>query len=142
MTQHDLNNRGVSRDTQAEQKQTLLISYLKLLQDRRPESARIPLIKLRSEAELRAWITKGRRRIALPPGATLNRLTRFLLTREAHCRYVEPIICDMQVEYCDELAAGHIGHARWIAIRGHLLVLPNWAYAWIARTLKAVLPSL
>ena len=82
------------------------------------------------------------RRIVLPPGATLNLVTRFLLTRVAHARYIEPVIRDMQFEYCDDLAAGHIWHARWIAVRGHLLVLPNWGYAWIARTVKRVFSSL
>jgi hypothetical protein len=84
----------------------------------------------------------ARRRIVLPPGAWLNRVTRFLLTREAHARFIEPIIRDMQVEYCDALAAGDIWHAQWIRVRGHLLVFPNWAYAWIARTVKGMFSSL
>lgn len=95
-----------------------------------------------NDVTVRACMATERRRIVLPPGATLNRITRFLVTREAHARFVEPIIRDMQVEYCDELAAGHIRHARWIAVRGHLLVLPNWSYAWIARTVKRMFSSL
>jgi hypothetical protein len=84
----------------------------------------------------------AQRRIVLPPGARLSRVTRFLMTREAHGRYVEPIIRDMQLEYCDELAAGHIWHARWIAVRGHIQVLPNWVYGWIAHTVKGMFSSL
>jgi len=75
-------------------------------------------------------------RIALAPGVWLNRVTRFLLTRDAHRRYVEPVILDMQTEYCDALAAGHVWHARWIAIRGHLLVLPGWLYGLVARAVR------
>jgi hypothetical protein len=42
----------------------------------------------------------------------------------------------MQTEYCDALAAGDVWHARWIAIRGHLLVLPGWLYGLVARAVR------
>src|SRR6266496_3900192 len=37
-------------------------------------------------------------RIALPPGMLLDRVTQFLLTRDAHRRFVQPVIADMRVE--------------------------------------------
>jgi hypothetical protein len=45
----------------------------------------------------------------------------------------------MQEEYVEAIAAGDEAHARWIAARGHLLVVPNWLYAFIAGKLAALL---
>jgi hypothetical protein len=83
-------------------------------------------------------ITQPRRqqRITLPPGMLLDHATRFLLTRDAHHRYVEPVIADMRVEYCDALAAGNIWHARWIAARVYLLVIPGYLYGCAVRAAK------
>jgi hypothetical protein len=95
---------------------------------RREEHARIYVVHMKERP----------RRIALPPGMWLNRVTRFLLTREAHRRFVEPVIADMHVEYCEALAAGHLRHARWIAARAYLLVIPGYLYGFIERTVKRV----
>ena len=75
-------------------------------------------------------------RIARPPGMWVDLLTRFLLTRAAHERFVKPVISDMRIEYCDALAAGHLWHARWIAARIYLLVVPGCVYACLARAIK------
>jgi hypothetical protein len=77
-----------------------------------------------------------RRKVVVAPGVTLNRVTQFLLTREAHRRYVAPVIADMQEEYCEALAAGRKQHGRWIAVRGHLLVIPGWLYGALVRAVK------
>lgn len=75
-------------------------------------------------------------RLTLPPGFRINRLSQFLLTRKAHQRYVAPVIADMQEEYFQEISATRFWHARWIAIRGHLLILPGWLYAALARAIR------
>ena len=77
-------------------------------------------------------------RIALPPGILLDRLTRFLLTREAHRRFVRPVIADMQSEYAAALAEGDLWHARWIRIRGYFLVVPGYVYGFIVRSLRKI----
>jgi hypothetical protein len=77
-----------------------------------------------------------RTRIERPPGMLLDRVTRFLLTRDAHGRFVEPVIADMRVEYCEALAAGHLWHARWIAARVYFLVIPGYVYGCVARAVK------
>jgi hypothetical protein len=50
-----------------------------------------------------------------------------------------PVIADMQKEYIEAIASGDEWHARWIAIRGHLLVIPNWLYALVVGKLAALL---
>lgn len=77
--------------------------------------------------------------VALPPGHKLAAAAELLLTRGAFKRYVEPVIADMQQEYIEAIAAGRERRAQWIAIRGHLLVFPNWLYALIAGQLAALL---
>ena len=77
--------------------------------------------------------------LALPPGYRLAKIARFLLTRGAFKRYIAPTIADMQDEYVDAVASDHRWHARWIAVRGHLLVIPGWIYALIAGKLAALL---
>ena len=39
----------------------------------------------------------------------------------------------MHEEYYQELKAGNQGHARWIAIRGHMLVVKYWSKGWWKR---------
>jgi hypothetical protein len=59
-------------------------------------------------------------RVALPPGMWLDRGTQFLLTREAHRRFVELVIADMRLEYFDALAAGALSHLPLLAAHGSL----------------------
>lgn len=84
-------------------------------------------------------VLEQHRRVRLPPGHRLAVVAEFLLTRGAFKRYVAPVIADMQEEYIEAIAAGHEWHARWIAVRGHLLVIPNWLYAVIVGKLAALL---
>jgi len=77
-------------------------------------------------------------RIAKPPGTWLARCARFLLTKEAYRRYVYPVIADMQHEYIQALAAGEPLHARWIAVRGGLLVVPGWLVGLACRVVKGM----
>ena len=85
----------------------------------------------------------GLRRLRMVPvqrpiGSCLSRLTLLFLTHEAHRRFVEPVIRDMQVEYFHELACGRIWNARWIAVCGHLRVIPGWVYGWMMRAARRI----
>lgn len=78
-------------------------------------------------------------KVVSPPGQALARAAMSLLTANAYKRYVEPVIADMQQDYFDARAAGHIWRARWIAIRVHLLIVPGWLYAFVTGKLSALL---
>lgn len=78
-------------------------------------------------------------RVCLPPGYRLTAFCRFLLPRAVFKRYVAPTIADMQEDYIDALALDHKWHARWIFLRGHLLVVPGWLYAFCAGKLVELL---
>jgi hypothetical protein len=77
--------------------------------------------------------------IVTPPGDMLAQVAKFLLTPNAYKKYVEPVIADMQQEYIDAIAARHTWHARYIVLRGHLLVIPGWIYALVVGNLAALL---
>lgn len=77
--------------------------------------------------------------VVVPPGYRLAAALGFLLTRKAYKRFVEPQIADMQHEYIDALACGHDGHARWISVRGHLLVIPGCVYAFVIGKISELL---
>jgi hypothetical protein len=62
-------------------------------------------------------------RPVLAPGVRLARVLRVLLTRRAFRTRVQVAIAEMQAEYIEELAQGHIWQARWVAVRGHCLVV-------------------
>lgn len=81
---------------------------------------------------------ESQRRIVLPPGSTLMRISRVFLTKAAHARVVEPVIRDMQHEYIEAIAEGHKWHALWIAFRGHFLVAPGWLFAAIIRAVSTI----
>jgi len=81
------------------------------------------------------------RGVRLPPGYRLTAVARFLLPEALFKRYVWPTIADMQWEYIEALSAGHVWQARWIAMRGHLLVIPPWVYAFLAGKIHALFGS-
>jgi hypothetical protein len=75
----------------------------------------------------------------LLPGQTLARAAKSLLTPNAYKRYVAPVIADMQQEYAVAVAAGRKSQAWYIALYGHLRVIPNWLFALVAGRLDALL---
>lgn len=58
-------------------------------------------------------------RIASPPGFVLNRFAEFFCSPKTLELVVGPILSDMQVEYCEALAAGRKLKATWIRVRGY-----------------------
>ena len=78
------------------------------------------------------------RKVVLPPGHTLGTIASVLLTRESYKRYVMPVIADMQEEYIEAIAADHNWHAWWIVVRGHVLIIPGWLYAYLARAIRRI----
>jgi hypothetical protein len=103
------------------------------------DEAHISRITANFDALISELVAEQHRRIVLPPGHKLSVVAGFLLTRGAFKRYVEPVIADMQQEYVDAIAAGDEWRALWIAVRGHLLIVPGWIYALIAGKLLAPL---
>lgn len=79
------------------------------------------------------------RKILLPRGYRLAAAAKFLLPRAAYKRYVEPVIADMQEESIQDILAGRKWHARWISVRGWLLVIPGWLYAFVTGKLAGLL---
>lgn len=77
--------------------------------------------------------------LALPPGYWVAEIAKFLLTREAFRKYVAPTIADMQSEHKEAIDSGYRWHARWIYIRGHLLTIPGWIYAFVVGNLRELL---
>ena len=58
-------------------------------------------------------------RIIRPPGSFLNRVSEFLFSQKTLDHVIAPIISDMQVEYCEALAANRRIKAAWIRLRGY-----------------------
>ena len=77
-------------------------------------------------------------RVVLVPGTRARWILGVVMTRRAFRRYVYPAITEMQAEYLEALAAGHRRHARWIAIRGHLLLIPGWLYGLVAQVIRRI----
>ena len=76
--------------------------------------------------------------IAFAPGTRISWILGVVMTRRAYRRYVYPAIAEMQAECFEALAAGHSGHARWIAIRGHFLLVPGWLYGLVAQAVRGI----
>jgi len=84
-------------------------------------------------------INFGGTREAHPPGFKLASVTKSFLSPTAFKMFVEPVIADMQEEYVCAAAASEKARARWICIRGHMLVIPGWLYAFFAGWLTKLL---
>jgi hypothetical protein len=83
----------------------------------------------------------GRRSAAKPvePGTHFAEILGVFMTARAFRRYVYPAIREIQAEHYEALGAGDRRQARWIVIRGHILVLPAFLYGLIAQGIRKVL---
>jgi len=98
---------------------------------------RVLAVRLRRQEDVRNRVP----RVVRAPGVMLHRTAKFLLTRDAHRRYVEPVIADMQHEYFEAIVAGREWSARWIALRGHVLVIPGWLFGLLAHAQRRLFKS-
>jgi len=62
-------------------------------------------------------------KIEMPPVHWLASALGFILTKGAFKRTVEPILADVYDEYYDLIQNGNEGRAKWIVVRGCLLVI-------------------
>lgn len=71
--------------------------------------------------------------IVRPPGSQIRAFCEFVFSRKTLERVIDPIIADMQTEYCEALAAQRRFKAIWVCVRGYwclvkatgLFALPN-----------------
>lgn len=77
-------------------------------------------IKAKS-ATVRAPTVKPK--IALPPAHRLASVLRYVLTKGAYKRTVEPHLVDLYDEYSELIKKGEETRAKWVILRGHVLVL-------------------
>jgi hypothetical protein len=82
-------------------------------------------------SELRSHISEEKR-IVRPPGSLLSSLSEFLCSPKTVRFVVNPIIAELQAEYCDALAAKRRTKAAWVRIRGY------WSF-WKAMGLYSVM---
>jgi hypothetical protein len=61
--------------------------------------------------------------IQKPPGFSLERFLRFLVSKKSYERVYGQIIADMREEYFEALHAGEKRKARWIVVRAYVSVL-------------------
>jgi len=62
---------------------------------------------------------ESKNRILRPPGSFLGSIAEFVFSRKTVELVVTPIISDLQVEYCEALAASRKTKARWVRLRGY-----------------------
>jgi hypothetical protein len=79
-----------------------------------------------------------KRRISRPPGSLVLAVAKFLYSPKSYERVAEPIIADMQFEYCQALAEGNGAKAAWIRVRGLLNLWVAWGTVRIVKALLDV----
>lgn len=93
------------------------------------EAAALDSIQKEADAENTEWRSMGLKRIKLlgmetdasmriarPPGSLLATISEFVFSKKTLERVVNPIIADMQAEYCEALAAKRPYKAAWIRV--------------------------
>lgn len=83
--------------------------------------------------------TTMKRRVTLPPGARLSAAARAVLTPPAYRRHVMVAVSEMQAEYIEEVASGNEWKARWVSLRGHVLILWTLVRAALPARVRAFL---
>jgi hypothetical protein len=93
------------------------INFIKLAGTlRKPQTAVPERIKFKFSQRSILNKIKG---ISRPPGSTLSSMAEFVFSKKTFEHVVTPIISDLQVEYCDALAANRKIKARWVRLRGY-----------------------
>jgi hypothetical protein len=108
------------------------IDYRQNAPDRRPvwqrvgklvrSSQRTTTLQILSLLELLARSNK-RGRIRRAPGSLLGTISEFLFSKKTLEEIVNPTIADLQMEYCEALAARRPYKAAWVRVRGY------WSFA-------------
>lgn len=81
---------------------------------------RVTQLTFNFDDSLNASIRFGKGRIILrPPGSRLRSLADFFLSKKTMKRVVNPILADLQLEYCEALAEGRTAKAFWVCVRGY-----------------------
>ena len=62
-------------------------------------------------------------KIELPPGYRIGNVLRFLYSKKTFSRVFEEQLTDMNIEYIDAVGDGSERLARWILVRGHIVLL-------------------
>jgi hypothetical protein len=99
-----------------------------------PIKASIPKIRLIAQAKL-TYARAAEPEIELPPAHHLARAFRYVLTKGAYKRTVEPHLIDLYDEYSEAIQQGEEARAQWIIVRGHFLIV----WSQLKRPLIAVL---
>lgn len=73
---------------------------------------------------------------AVQPGTFFAQMLRLFMAARAFRRYVYPAITEMQAEHYEALGAGNRREARWVVVRGHILVLPTFLYGLIVQGIR------
>lgn len=68
---------------------------------------------------LRGVVTGDKRNIVRPPGSFLRGIAEFFFSKKTLELVIAPVIADMQLEYCEAVAADRRLKASWIRLRGY-----------------------
>jgi hypothetical protein len=95
---------------------------------------------------LQRWLVTGRKRreqrIHLPPCSRLAGFLCFFASRRTKERVLDPMLRDIQDEYCAALAAGSPAKAKEVAVRGAIDLIDAWrSHTW-GRALQFLLGKL
>jgi hypothetical protein len=143
---HDAITSLAARPSEAQLRQA--VRYIKRFRNHvvhgQPLSTNLMPLNAVDSSALRASLQcRGARQrsAAIPrqPGTFFAQMLRLFMTARAFRRYVYPAITEMQAEYYEALGAGDRRQARWVVVRGHVLVLPTFLYGLIALGIRSLL---
>jgi hypothetical protein len=83
------------------------------------KSESLPLLGDALEREDQRITSPKKANIIRPPGSLLTAVSEFLFSQKTLERVVNPVIADLQVEYCEALAANRHVKAAWVRLRGY-----------------------
>jgi hypothetical protein len=86
-------------------------------------------MRLKVQLRLLARMGVTRPRIEAPPGILVASVLRQVLAPTEYRKWVLVAVSEMQAEYFEELVAGHVWRARWVALRGHLVLVLSVLYS-------------
>ncbi len=69
----------------------------------------------------------GRKRIHRPPASAINSVARFIYSKRTYERIFMQLVLDLREEHAEALQAKHRTLARWIAMRGNVIMVMTMA---------------
>ena len=92
--------------------------------------------------EMIRFLLSLRGTVSREPGARLDAFCRFVYSKKGYSLFIEPVISDMQAEWCEAMSKGEKTRAAWVRLRGYWTLAQHIGVYSIIRTFVDIVKTI